>query len=56
MSAHGIVVLHVTPRQIRTEADRVAADIRAALQSGRARPVPGSRTPAASSWPAAASS
>jgi very-short-patch-repair endonuclease len=49
MSARGIIVLHVTPQQIRTEASRVAADIRAALQSGRARPVPGLRTLAASS-------
>jgi len=49
MSAHGIIVLHITPQQIRTEAGRVTADIRAALQSGRARPVPGLRTLAASS-------
>jgi very-short-patch-repair endonuclease len=49
MSAHGIIVLHVTPQQIRTEAGRVAADIGAALRSGRARPVPGLRTLAASS-------
>jgi very-short-patch-repair endonuclease len=56
MSAHGIIVLHVTPHQIRIEADRVAADIRAALQCGRARPVPGIRAGAASSWPAAARS
>jgi very-short-patch-repair endonuclease len=49
LSAHGIIVLHVTPQQIRTEAGRVAADIRAALQSGRARPMPGLRTLSASS-------
>jgi hypothetical protein len=56
MSAHGIIVLHVTPQQIRTEAGRVAADIRSALQSGRVRPVPGVRALAASRWPAATSS
>jgi very-short-patch-repair endonuclease len=44
LSAHGIIVLHVTPRQIRTEAGRVATDIGAALQSGRARPAPAIRT------------
>jgi very-short-patch-repair endonuclease len=49
MSAHGIIVLHVTPQQIRTEAGRVAADIKTALQSGRARPMTGVRTLAASS-------
>lgn len=48
MSAHGIIVLHVTPQQIRTEAGQVAADIRTALRSGRARPALGIRALAAS--------
>ncbi|MGP8000530.1 MAG: hypothetical protein ACLPKI_24880 [Streptosporangiaceae bacterium] len=38
MSAFGIIVLHVTPRQIRTDRTRVAADIRSAVQAGRHRP------------------
>ncbi len=38
MSAHGIIVLHVTPRQIRTQAASVAADIRSALSTGSDRP------------------
>lgn len=38
MSAHGIIVLHVTPRQIRTEAGSVVADIRSALRRGSERP------------------
>jgi very-short-patch-repair endonuclease len=38
MSAKGIIMLHVTPRQIRTEAEKIVADIRDALESGRARP------------------
>ena len=48
MSKHGIIVVHVTPQQIRTEAGQVAADIRTALQSGRARPALGIRALAAS--------
>jgi hypothetical protein len=39
MSAHGIIVLHVTPRQIRAQAADLAADIDSALSRGRARPV-----------------
>jgi hypothetical protein len=39
MSAHGIIVLHFTPNQIRHEPTRVVADIRSALAAGRARPV-----------------
>jgi hypothetical protein len=31
-------VQHFTPHQIRAEPDRVAADIRSALQAGRQRP------------------
>jgi hypothetical protein len=38
MSAHGIIVLHFTPKQIRYEQARVVADIESALQAGRARP------------------
>jgi hypothetical protein len=38
MSAHGIIVLHFTPHQIRTESDRVIAQIQSALAAGRARP------------------
>jgi hypothetical protein len=38
MSAHGIIVLHFTPRQIRTESDQVIAQIQSALAAGRARP------------------
>lgn len=35
MTAAGILVLHVTPRQLRAEATRIAADIAAALATGR---------------------
>jgi hypothetical protein len=38
MGGRGIVVQHFTPHQIRAEPDRVAADIRSALQAGRQRP------------------
>lgn len=38
MSAHGIVVLHVTPRQIRAQRAQVAANLRAALEAARGRP------------------
>jgi hypothetical protein len=38
MIAHGILVLHFSPRQIRTQASQVAATIEAALIVGRARP------------------
>jgi hypothetical protein len=48
LSAHGIIAMHVTPQQIRTEAGRVAADIRAALRSGQKRPALGIRTLTAS--------
>jgi very-short-patch-repair endonuclease len=36
LTAHGILVLHFTPRQIRTEPAAVAAAIRAALDAARA--------------------
>ncbi len=38
MTAHGILVLHFTPNTIRREPGRVAAEIRAAIKAGRARP------------------
>lgn len=38
MSARGILVLHFSPRQIRTQPDKVIASIKAALAAGRARP------------------
>lgn len=38
MSAHGIIVLHFTPAQIRHDSARVIALIRSALASGAARP------------------
>jgi len=44
MSAHGIIVLHFTPRQIRDESDWVIAQIRSALDAGRGRPPLGLRT------------
>jgi very-short-patch-repair endonuclease len=44
MSAKGIIMLHVTPHQIRTEAEKIVADIRDALESGRARPPLAMRT------------
>jgi hypothetical protein len=31
-------MVHVTPHQIRTEAERIVADIRDALEAGHARP------------------
>jgi hypothetical protein len=39
LTAAGIRVLHVSPRQLRTEADRIVGDIVAALRTGQ--PVPG---------------
>ena len=38
MSARGIIVLHFTPRQIRSGRRAVAEEIRSALQAGRDRP------------------
>lgn len=40
MGARGIIVLHVTPRQIREEPAQVVADVRAALRAGCARTAP----------------
>jgi len=39
ISAHGILVLHFSPRQIRTSPARVIATIRETLAAGAARPV-----------------
>ncbi len=44
MGAHGIVVLHFTPRQIRFEPAMVTGAIKAALANARAKPA-GIRTP-----------
>jgi len=38
MSAHGIIVMHFTPKRIRSEAAQVAAELRAAIEAGRQRP------------------
>lgn len=43
MSAQGILVLHFTPKQIRTERARVITTIRAALQAGRSGAQPSVR-------------
>lgn len=44
LTAHGILVLHFTPKQIRTEQAAVVAAIRAALDAGRADGQPRVRT------------
>jgi hypothetical protein len=46
MSAHGITVLHFTPRQIRTEPERVIATIRSALAANSRPRVPIRTVPA----------
>ncbi len=38
MSAHGIIVLHFTPRRIRADSGAVISELRLALDSGRSRP------------------
>jgi len=38
MSAHGIIVLHFTPRRIRAESAAIVSELRLALDSGRGRP------------------
>jgi hypothetical protein len=38
MTAHGILVLHFTPTQIRTDPRRIVAELRAAIETGRQRP------------------
>jgi very-short-patch-repair endonuclease len=40
MSAHGIVVLHFTPQQIKKEGATVTANLRSALATGRGPPPP----------------
>lgn len=37
MSAHGITVMHFTPKQVRTEPRRVVAELQAAIEVGRHR-------------------
>jgi hypothetical protein len=44
MAAHGITVLHFTPRQIRTQPTQVAAILKAALVAARGRPTLNIRT------------
>jgi very-short-patch-repair endonuclease len=44
MSACGIIVLHYTPKRLRTEPRAVAAEIRATLEVGRGRRLPQVRT------------
>ncbi len=38
MTAHGILVVHFTPKQVRTEPRRVVAELRSAIETGRQRP------------------
>ncbi len=38
MSAQGIIVVHFTPRQIRSEGARIVAELRSAIDAGRNRP------------------
>ncbi|HET9895774.1 MAG TPA: hypothetical protein VFQ44_12675 [Streptosporangiaceae bacterium] len=38
MSAQGIIVIHFTPRQLRTEGSRIAAELKSAIAAGRKRP------------------
>jgi very-short-patch-repair endonuclease len=38
LSAHGVIVLHFTPHQIKTEPEKVIQTIKSALDSGRGRP------------------
>lgn len=37
MSAHGITVMHFTPKQVRTEPRRIVSELRAAIEVGRRR-------------------
>jgi very-short-patch-repair endonuclease len=49
LGAHGIILLHFSPNQIRAEPATVVADLKAALAAGRARPrVPVRARPSAS--------
>jgi hypothetical protein len=47
MSAHGIIALHFTPRQISAKRNEVITAIRSAITSGRSRPLPRIRALAA---------
>jgi len=47
MSAHGIIALHFTPRQISAERNEVITAIRSAITAGRSRPLPQIRALAA---------
>lgn len=38
MTAHGILVVHCAPKQLRTEGRRIAAELRSAIDNGRQRP------------------
>ena len=38
MSAHGILVLHFSPRQITREQGRIRTELRSAIETGRRRP------------------
>jgi hypothetical protein len=38
MGAHGIIVIHFTPRQLKTEGRRIAAELKSAIDAGRRRP------------------
>jgi hypothetical protein len=38
LSAHGIIVIHFTPRQLKTEGRRIAAELKSAIDTGRRRP------------------
>jgi hypothetical protein len=38
MSAHGIIVVHYTPRRLRAEQATVAQELRSTLEAGRQRP------------------
>jgi len=39
MSAHGVIVVHYTPRRLRTEPAAVATQLRSTLEAGRQRPL-----------------
>ena len=38
MTAHGILVVHFTPRQVKTEPRRIVGEFRSAIEEGRRRP------------------
>jgi hypothetical protein len=43
MTAHGILMVHFTPKQVRSEPRRIVADFRSAIETGRQRPPLGIR-------------